>query len=51
MKKQFLFIVFVLSCVNVFSCLMIGDGLAAIAWVTAAISSIDHFNTLRKLED
>lgn len=51
MKKQFLFIVFVLSCVNTCTCFMIGDSVAAIAWVTAAISSIDHFNTLRRLDD
>lgn len=48
MKKHFVFLTFVFSVVNVVTSFLTGDLVSLIAWLTAAIASLDHFITLKR---
>lgn len=50
MKRHFVFLTFIFSFISAFGAYLNSDWLTLIAWLTAAIASLDHFFTLRHFD-
>lgn len=50
MKRHFVFLTFIFSFISAFGAFMNSDWPLLIAWLTAAIASLDHFFTLRHFD-
>lgn len=50
MKKHLIFLTFVFSVVCAFNSYQLNNFISVLGWSTAAITSLDHFLTLRKFD-
>jgi len=50
MKKHFVFLTFIFSVVSAVTAYFSGNLIALLGWITAAITSIDHFFTLKHFD-